>query len=154
VGDTQVFQAQVRKHLNRLLNVSPEPFVDQATSQRFAERANISARRSCSEYDFSIDLIGGPRSAWNKSAAEVFVEGFVAHYKLEADVVDSIKEKFHTRVKSVKQLDAARRKGELGDRKKVRNTRKYTVSTSSQTYLRHLTFASLAIAVYSALVHS
>ncbi|KAJ2911671.1 hypothetical protein MD484_g8741, partial [Candolleomyces efflorescens] len=118
-------QADVRKHLDRLLNDSPEPFVGQSTSQRFALRAHTSDRRSCSVYDFSIDLSGGSRSAWNKSAAEVFAEDFIEHYGLEADRAESVKAKFHTRVKSIKQTDVAHRKGEIGDRRKVRNTRKY-----------------------------
>ena len=95
----------------------------------FAERSNGSSRRSCSTLEFSIDVSGGPRSIWNKSAADVFAEDFLHHHDLDASQLDVVKEKFFTRVKSIKQMNTtvARLPQGQTSRDKVRNNRKYMV---------------------------
>jgi hypothetical protein len=101
---------------------------------RFEKRVSGgSDRRCCTIYDFSIDLEGGPHSVWNRSASDVFVDDFIKEYQLEQDedTVDSVRSKFYTRVKSIKQMQKeTTREKEQG---RLKRTRKHTVGCQDTT---------------------
>ncbi|KAF8877194.1 hypothetical protein BD779DRAFT_1429120, partial [Infundibulicybe gibba] len=59
---------------------------------------------SCTIEDFRVDLLGTPRSPWNRSAARVFVDVFIRTHKLDRtpEAIDDISRAFFSRIKSMK----------------------------------------------------
>ncbi len=73
--------------------------------QRFAELCggnDVDGGDCCTVEDFRIDLIGPPRSLWNTSAANVFVQAFEAFTGVELDR-QMVRTAFFTRLKTLKQ---------------------------------------------------
>lgn len=56
----------------------------------------------CTESNFRFDILGKPKSPWNKSAGRVFTTSFAKHYQISKPYFPGIIEAFHTRVKSLK----------------------------------------------------
>lgn len=107
-------QRAVRAHLVHLVgrNNILTPTVTTAELQTFAELwANgQNYIPCCTAEDFKIDLITGPRSAWNQSAARVFANHFLAFHGIERtyDALQRVMDHFHTCIKGLK---AKRSKG-------------------------------------------
>jgi hypothetical protein len=80
--------------------------------------------RCCGANNFQIDVIGGPRSPWNVSAALVFTENYLQTKDLPDSDAKAVKEAFFTRVKSIKQEHSQTPQKRL---KKATYLRKYTV---------------------------
>ncbi|KAG2010580.1 hypothetical protein CC2G_013395 [Coprinopsis cinerea AmutBmut pab1-1] len=121
------FAADVRRHLDALLDRSLIPFPEEQRIIQYESLGGAQGRRCCSVYDFGIDLIRGPRSVWNKSAADVFVEDYAQTHQLQGeDNLETVREHFYNRVKSIKQLASPKRKQR--DHFKVKRTRKYTTT--------------------------
>ena len=115
--------------MDQLLDASEAPFADQEMVRQFEESSNNSNDECCTKHDFALDLNHGPRSPWNRSAAVVFERDFIAKYPVSPADMDEVKERFFTRVKTIKQLsksDSIER-----EKKKIRKNRKYTVSSTS-----------------------
>ena len=105
-----MFQRDVRKHLLSLVGEDTilKPMVAPEVLEVFARAWNHDNGRRCNPCctieDFKIDLLGAPRSPWNKSAAKIFCQDFIRHYGLEPTIalVEDIEGAFHTRIKSLK----------------------------------------------------
>ncbi|KAF8879037.1 hypothetical protein BD779DRAFT_1415952, partial [Infundibulicybe gibba] len=59
---------------------------------------------SCTVEDFRVDLLGTPRSPWNRSASRVFVDVFIRTHELDhtPEAIDDISRAFFSRIKSMK----------------------------------------------------
>jgi hypothetical protein len=121
---THIPQLLARKHLETLLDSHPEPFADALRLEAFSQQHPDSARRCCSIFDFTLDLINGPHSPWNQSAKDVFVESFITKYGMTYEA-DAIAERFYVRVKSLKQASTTCSQRETS---KIRRSRKHGVS--------------------------
>ncbi|KAF4572417.1 hypothetical protein EYR36_006921 [Pleurotus pulmonarius] len=109
--ETLVLAKSVRGYLATLLRMGEEGGAEALTTvgsndiQRFAELCggnDVDGGDCCTVEDFRIDLIGPPRSLWNTSAANVFVQAFEAFTGVELDR-QMVRTAFFTRLKTLKQ---------------------------------------------------
>jgi hypothetical protein len=89
--------------------------------------ANFDPRRGpcCTVENFTIEILGTPKSTWNISASKVFARDFVAHYPDYQ--YDAVKKAFSTHVRSLKRAykqaaldEAASKARQKEDRRKER----------------------------------
>lgn len=97
----------------------------------------MSCRACCESTFFRFDLLGTPKSDWNKSAAQVFTVNFLKTYNLSKKLFNNVAEAFFTRVKNLQAQYKLQLKGPtavLGAKiKRRRDFRKYAVSLSMNT---------------------
>jgi hypothetical protein len=91
----------------------------------------------CSAEDFLVDIVGYPRSAWNKSCARVFAESFLAKYEEYCRPLagaEEVEETWLTHLKTLRQTYAKQRstdaKTEDANQRKRRGERKSQVSNN------------------------
>lgn len=117
----------------------PNSHVSPANARGFAAAWDVdnglSCEPCCSAENFKIDLLGNPRSPWNKSAAAVFAKDFISYHAAipdnDADIFDEVMNVFLTRVKSLHlayrdRLKSQELKNKIRQRAR-RNGRKYSV---------------------------
>lgn len=97
---------EVRKHLMDLLEQNPEEcFVSLDEAEEWAQGWNPGLNQSCCTIDlFRVDL-HAPRSAWNKSAARIFVLDFARFHQLNdmtLTAYDKIEKAFFTRMRTLR----------------------------------------------------
>lgn len=96
----------------------------------------MSCRACCESTFFRFDLLGTPRSDWNKSAAQVFTLDFLKTYNLSKKNFDDIAEAFFTRVKNLHAQYKLQLKGPTAvlaaKIKRRRDFRKYAVGLSTK----------------------
>ncbi|KAG2747845.1 hypothetical protein P692DRAFT_20848939 [Suillus brevipes Sb2] len=94
--------------------------------------ANFDPRRGpcCTVENFTIEILGTPKSTWNISASKVFARDFVAHYPDYQ--YDAVKKAFSTHVRSLKRAykqaaldEAASKARQKEDRRKERKRSLY-----------------------------
>ena len=97
---------EVRKHLEDLLFRNPEGcFVSPDEADEWAQGWNPELNQSCCAIEhFRVDL-HTPHSAWNKSAARIFVLDFARFHQLNVmapTVYDKIEKAFFTRMRTLR----------------------------------------------------
>ncbi|KII88035.1 hypothetical protein PLICRDRAFT_176778 [Plicaturopsis crispa FD-325 SS-3] len=88
------------------------------------ERGTTEETQCCTPVNFRIDLINGPHSPWNQSAARVFANDFIARYEIARtlDTLLNIQKHFYTCVKGLKaKLKRRSQTAEERRRERVRN---------------------------------
>lgn len=89
--------------------------------------ANFDPRRGpcCTVENFTIEILGTPKSAWNISASKVFARDFVAHHPNYQ--YDAVRKVFSTHLRSLKRIykqagldEAALKARQKEDRRKER----------------------------------
>ncbi len=121
-------------HLNRRVN--------QEELDTFCVSWNLddgmSCRACCDSTYFRFDLLGTPRSAWNKSAARVFAADYIKTNKLSKKCLEEVMEAFFTRIKNLQAQYKLQLKGPTvvlaAKIKRRRDFRKYSVG--SETYVK------------------
>ena len=132
-------QKGVRDHLFKLMGgkvFSLSRRVNQEELATFCASWNIdngmSCRPCCSSEYFRFNLLGTPKSAWNRSAARVFAMDYIKTYKLSKKHFDGVAEAFFSRVKYLQAQYKLRLKGPTvvlaAKIERRRNFRKYSVS--------------------------
>lgn len=110
------------------------PVVSNQEAKEFTESWENGPPHCCTAESFRIDIRGAPRSAWNRSAAQVFARSYVGHYRIQAnaETLNDIADKAMTRIKS---LRAVFRKKNMSHQQRIeleragrRYGRKFTVS--------------------------
>ena len=125
----------MRNHLVHLMGPRVQS-VDKETADVFAAALGLRHERDdcCTASHFRIDILNGPRSPWNRSAARVFAIDFARFHDLDLNgpLLDDIENTFFTRVKTLraKYLKSLRPKAgnELDTQKDRRWQRKRGVS--------------------------
>ena len=132
-------QKDVRNHLSKLMNgkvFNLNRRVNNEELETFRASWNVddgmSCRPCCDSTYFRFDLLGTPRSAWNKSAARVFTIDFIKTHKLSKKRFDEVVEAFFTRIKNLQAQYKLKLKGPTvvlaAKIKRRRDFRKYSVS--------------------------
>ncbi|KDQ22492.1 hypothetical protein PLEOSDRAFT_1050998, partial [Pleurotus ostreatus PC15] len=110
----------------------------------------------CDEQNFRYDLLGTPRSPWNRSAARVFTQAFNTWAEVEFDA-EVLEEAFFTWLKSLKQ---ARKKSQLPSAERQlavsmsrRKMRRRTVSVTFNDAVSQLFHTRLDTAQTHPLLH-
>jgi len=110
------------------------PVVSNQEAEEFKESWENGPPHCCTAESFRIDIRGAPKSAWNRSAAQVFARSYVGHYRIQADAetLNDIANRAMTRIKSLrfmfqKKNISQQRRTEL-ERAGRRYGRKFTVS--------------------------
>jgi len=103
---TNTLHMEVRKHLEDLLSHNPEGcFVSPDEAEGWAQGWNPELNQSCCTIErFRVDL-HTPHSAWNKSAARIFILDFARFHQLNdmtSTVYDRIAKAFFTRMKTLR----------------------------------------------------
>ncbi|KAF4563775.1 hypothetical protein EYR36_003017 [Pleurotus pulmonarius] len=137
-ADSTFLAAQVRKFFVELVG-GEEHLLQERVSQEEAENfailweatKGVGIPDCCDERNFRYDLLGTPRSPWNRSAARVFTRAFNTWAELDFDT-DVLEEAFFTWLKSLKQ---ARKKSQLS-----RTERQIAVSMSRRKTRRRTLF--------------
>lgn len=125
----------MRNHLVHLMGPRVQN-VDKETADNFATTSGLRHERDdcCTASHFRIDILNGPHSPWNRSAARVFAIDFARFHDLNLDgpLLDDIENAFFTRVKTLRadHLKSLRTKAgnELDSQKVRRWQRKRGVS--------------------------
>ncbi len=115
---------------------SPRRRVNQEELDAYAASWNLdnglSCHPCCGPDYFRFDLIGKPRSPWNKSAARVFAIDFITAHQVSKRSFDDIIESFFVRVKTLQAQYRLQLKGPatliLSKAQRRREYRKYSVS--------------------------
>ena len=80
--------------------------IDKETVDIFAATSGLQHERNdcCTVSHFQIDILNGPRSPWNRSAARVFTIDFAHFHDLDLNgaLLDDIERAFYTRVKTLR----------------------------------------------------
>jgi hypothetical protein len=91
----------------------------------------------CSADDFLVDIVGYPRSEWNKSCARVFAESFLAKYEEYCRPlagVEEVEETWITHFKTLRRIYAKQRstdaKNQEANQRKRRGERNSQVSNN------------------------
>jgi len=109
------------------------PVVSAEEANAFEASWKNGAPHCCTAESFRIDLRGAPRSAWNRSAAQVFARSYVGYYRIQAnpETLKDIAARALTRIKSlrfefIRKNKSQQRRDEL-ERAGRRRGRKFTV---------------------------
>jgi len=109
------------------------PVVSAEEANEFEASWKNGGPHCCTAESFRIDLRGAPRSAWNRSAAQVFARSYVGHYRIQAnpEILKDIAARALTRIKSlrfefIRKNKSQQRRDEL-ERAGRRRGRKFTV---------------------------
>jgi hypothetical protein len=114
------------------------PTVSAVEAKEFDANWKNGLPHCCTVETFRINIRGGPRSPWNRSAAQVFARSYLEHHQIEpnAIVLKDIADRAMTRIKSLRI--EAHKKGLSAQRSTAlekagrRRGRKSTVSGYSQ----------------------
>jgi hypothetical protein len=80
------------------------PVVSDEEAEEFKASWKNGSPHCCTAESFRIDIRGAPRSAWNRSAAQVFARSYVGHYRIQAnpETLKDIADRAMTRIKSLR----------------------------------------------------